>query len=601
MHKENQFKIGISNFRKLVSNDGLTADLNRLFVDKTLLIKDFLDHRNDVVLITRPRRWGKSSALSMLQHFLSKEVDELPTERLFTNLKISTYLSDINYKKYQGTHPVILVTFKDLSSDNFKSIEDKIKDRISVLYKQYGYVLQALICMDPVFKYEAESLYKADIAQFERIINKQQDQGETESALKFLSKLLRHYHGKRVFILIDEYDNAINDSFDKPEILEKLTVFFSNLFGACLKDNDSNLEKGLVTGILRVAKANIFSGLNNLTEETILDDRFSEHYGFNEKEVNELLNKSEILNKDKKEIKAWYNGYRVGNTTLYNPWSIMQCIDHNGDLEPYWANSANPKIIRDLLINKTTYKYKQKIRDLIKHKQATLSSELEKYVSYEDLQFQPEILWSLLAHTGYLTLAGGQNKMQVKLPNQEVTLLIKKYIDNWFTANSIFSDAANSLLIGDFSKFDEALKEIFSDPAYSARIFSDVGRSANSPESNRLKERVYQFLIMTELRSVNLTSNADYEVFTELENVSLGKTRPDVLVLNHKLKLCIVVEIKSSMKPHEDLSKLAEAAIMQIDRNKYGKKYQEQGYQMLYSGLAFKGDNFELTYEGKCD
>ena len=599
MHKKNQFKIGISNFRKLVSNDGLTADLNRLFVDKTLFIKDFLDHKNDVVLITRPRRWGKSSALSMLEHFLRKEVEGLPTAGLFVNLKIAKYLEDPNYKKYQGTHPVILVIFKDIKGDDFKFIETKIKDIISVLYKQYGYILQALNSMDPIFQYEAESLYKADVAQFERIVNKQQDLSETESSLKFLSKLLCVYHGKRVFILIDEYDNAINDAFDKSEVLKKLTDFFSNLFGACLKDNDANLEKGLVTGILRVAKANIFSGLNNPTEETILDYKFSEHYGFTENEVNDLLNKAGILAKDKQEIKVWYNGYMIGETTVYNPWSIMQCIDHNGDLDMYWANSANPKIIEDLLINKSSLEDKRKIRDLIKHKETILDVDLKKQVSFDDLKNQPSMIWSLLVHTGYLTLITMNNKRHVRLPNKEVSLLIKDYVDNWFIAEPFLTKTANSLLIGDFAQFEEALKKIFSDPAYSARIFSGGGSSANIPSTEKVKEFVYQFLIMTELRCVNLADNSEYEVFAELENVSIGKTRPDLLVLNHKQKLCVVGEIKVALK-NEDLKTLArDMALGQINKNQYGKAYQEQGYKLLKLGIAFKGNNFELSYEGK--
>ncbi len=596
--KKHLIKIGTSNFRKLVSTDGVTADLNRLFVDKTLFIKDFLDHSNDVVLITRPRRWGKSSALSMLQHFFSKEVECQPTARLFENLKIAKYLSDPNYNKYQGNHPVILVTFKDLKGNSFEEFKQEIAGVIAKLYREHDYLLDALK-KQIKFSFNTEETYESYKNEFITILEKKSNFSELKKSLQTLSLLLRQYYSKKVFILIDEYDNAINNSFDNPEILKELTEFFSSLFSSCLKENEDNLEKGLITGILRVAKANIFSGLNNPTEETILDYRFSEHYGFTETEVNDLLSKTSISNKQ--EIKTWYNGYIVGNNTVYNPWSIVQCIAHNGDLEPYWANSANPKIIRDLLINKTTYKYKQKIRDLIKNKQATLLSELEKYVSYEDLQSQPEILWSLLAHTGYLTVVDSQNKMQVKLPNQEVIILLKKYIDNWFTANAVLSDAANSLLVGDFIKFEEALKEIFGDPAYSARIFSDGGRFANSQESQRLKERVYQFLIMTELRCVNLTDKSDYEVFAELENVSLGKTRPDVLILNHNHEpnLCIVIEIKSSVKPNEDLKKLAGVALAQIARNQYGKTYQEQGYHILPLGIAFKGDNFELSYEGQ--
>lgn len=576
--------IGADNFRELVSTDQINIDPNKLFVDKTLFIKDFLGSSGKVLLITRPRRWGKTLVLSMLQHFLSLEVEGLPTKGLFNNLKITDFLkTDLNCQKYFGTHPVILINFKDIGGDNYAEIKTTIMDSISELYKEHSeFILQ-------------QNLTLADRNKFERILNSQCSYGELINSIKFLSRLLRTYNGKKVFILIDEYDNAINDAFDKPKTLKKLTGFFSKLFGSCLKGNDS-LEKGLITGILRVAKANIFSGLNNPTEETILDYNFSEYYGFTETEVNELLDKAGII--DKKEIKSWYNGYIIGNNTVYNPWSIMQCIAHHGALDTYWVNSANPKMIKDLLINKSSREDKQKIRNLIKYQQAILDTDLKKQVSFDDLQNNPSIVWSLLIHTGYLTLITMNDKRHVRLPNKEVALLIKDYVDNWFISHTILSKTANSLLIGDFVKFKEALREIFADPAYSARIFSGGGRAANVLAIEKAKEFMYQFLIMTELRCINLTGNSEYEVFAEIEDVSIGKTRPDLLVVNHNQKLCIVGEIKVSFKANEDLKQLAiKGALAQIDRNQYGKIYQEKyGYKILKLGIAFRGDNFELAY-----
>ncbi|MGD0466289.1 MAG: AAA family ATPase [Gammaproteobacteria bacterium] len=576
---------GTDKFRDLVSTDNINMDPNKLFMDKTLFIKDFLDSSGKVLLITRPRRWGKTLALSMLQHFLSKEVDGLPTKDLFSNLKIQQFLkTDSKYTKYFGTYPVIFVSFKDLKGQDYDSINAQIKGTIAELYREHRNLIKT------------KNVEPEEIRIYERILNKEGDDNDLSSSLKFLSELLYKHYGKNVFILIDEYDNAINNFFNKPEILEKLTDFFSNLFSSCLKGN-KYLEKGLVTGILRVAKANIFSGLNNLEEYTTLDPEFTEHYGFTESEVGILLDRVNI--KNKQEIKNWYNGYIMGGNTLYNPWSIMRCISRKGNLDKYWADSGNPQIIEDLIINKSSLEDKQKIRDLIKYKEALLKTDLKKQVSFDDLQYQPYILWSLLIHTGYLTLVKENDKRHVKLPNQEIVLLIKDYVDNWFVAEPFLSKLANSLLAGDFMKFEEALKTVFGDPAYSARIFSGGGRAANMPAVERTKEFVYQFLIMTELRCVNLTSNSEYEVFAEIEDISLGKTRPDVLVLNHKQKLCIVVEIKSSVKPNEDLKKLAGVALAQIARNQYGKKYQEQGYRILPLGISFKGDNFELSYEGQ--
>ena len=593
INNSNRLVTGIDNFRELVSTDNLQADQNKIFVDKTLFINDFLTNSGKVLLITRPRRWGKTLALSMLQHFLSKEVEGLPTKDLFNNLKITKCLeADSKCQKYFGTHPVILVSFKDLEGETFDEIKSSIEEIISDLYKEHDYLLIALQNKDPKFKYSDVSLNNCK-KKFIKIIEKEGNLAELKRSIKLLSELLNKYHGKKVFILIDEYDNAINGAINKPKLVEKLTQFFSGLFGSCLKGN-KNLEKGLVTGVLRVAKANIFSGLNNLEEYTVLDPEFSEYYGFTTKEVNLLLERVNIQNNQ--EIKDWYNGYIMGDHVLYNPWSIMRCVSRNGDLEPYWVNSANPRIIEELLINKSTLGDKIKIRNLIKHKEAILESDLKKHVSFDDLENRSEIIWSLLVHTGYLTLVTMNNKRHLRLPNKEVTLLIKDYVDNWFITQPFLTKTANSLLIGDFAQFEEALKEIFWDHAYSARIFSGGGRSANVLPIERIKEFVYQFLIMTELRCVNLAGDSECEVFAEIEDVSIGKTRPDLLILNHKQKLCIVGEIKIAYK-NEDLKTLArDVALAQIDKNQYGKRYKEQGYHILKLGIAFRGNNFELAY-----
>ena len=582
---QNLIRVGTSNFRKLVSSDGITADLNRLFIDKTLFIKDFIDHSNDVILITRPRRWGKSSILSMLQHFFTKKLDGLTTKGLFENLKIAQHLKDPKYQKYQGSYPIILITFKNLKGNNFIEIREKVQKTIAKLYRDFQYIL------------DSDLIDRSMKEIFIKILEEKGSNADLTDSLRFLTELLTKYHNNKVFVLIDEYDNAINEAFNNANLLTELTDFFSDLLGSCLKDNDSYLEKGLVTGILRVAKANIFSGLNNPTEETILDYKFSDYYGFTEEEVNKLLKQANIL--DKQAIKEWYNGYIVGNNTVYNPWSIMQCIDHNGDLDLYWVNSANPEILKDLLINKSSLEDKQKIRNLIKYKETKLETALKKQVAFEDLHNNPSIIWSLLIHTGYLTLININDKYNVRLPNKEVALLIKDYIDNWFIERPFLSKTANSLLIGDFIKFEEALKEIFSDPAYSARIFSGGGRSVKTLAIETAKEFMYQFLIMTELRCINLAGNSEIEAFAEIEDVSQGKTRPDLLVVNHKQKLCVVGEIKVSFKENENLNKIAkEIAIQQITRNNYAKLYTEKyGYKILKLGIAFRGDNFGIAYE----
>ena len=639
----------IGDFKELIENSRKTG----LFVDKSLFIQSIIDSQTDPILITRPRRWGKTINMNMLFYFfvhasqlegMGKSAEFIKQcNDLFTDLNIFTKNANVKLAKmYMRQYPAIFISFagsvddsskEDITKPDWDKIKGLIIGRIAELFAEFNYLAENLnnsiedkfnqdlskkilkykkqfnvenISEQTALKIYEETKQKQltypeqqELEKFNRIRSKKsQDDAELSDSINFLAKLLNKFHAKSVYIFIDEYDSLINKYFNQKEILDELTTTFSGIFSSFAKPTgmiNDHIQKVVFTGILRVAKANIFSGLNNLAEETILDYKFSEYYGFTEKEVNELLDQAGILNKQ--EIKSWYNGYIVGNNTVYNPWSIMQCIDHAGSLEPYWVGTANPQMLKDILINKSSREDKQKIRNLIKYQEAILDTDLKKQVSFDDLQNNPGIVWSLLIHTGYLTLITMNDKRQVRLPNKEVALLIKDYVDNWFIEQSFLSKTANSLLTGDFIKFEEALKEIFGDPAYSARIFSGGGR-VKALAVETAKEFVYQFLIMTELRCINLVGNSEYEVFAEIEDVSIGKTRPDLLVVNHKQHLCVVGEIKVAFKATEDLKKLAtKVALAQIDRNQYGKMYQEKyGYKILKLGIAFRGDNFELAY-----
>lgn len=593
MINNNPLTTGADSFRELVSTDNLQVDPKKLFVDKTLFIKDFLDSSGKVLLITRPRRWGKTLALSMLQHFLSKEVEGFPTKDLFSNLKITQFLSEFKYQKYFGTNPVILVTFKDLEGETFDEIKESIEDIISDLYSDHEYILHALQDESPNFKFGKANFNKYQNA-FIKIMDKKSNLAELKKSIKLLSELLNKYHHKKVFILIDEYDNAINGAMNNPELIVKLTKFFSGLFGSCLKGN-RNLEKGLVTGVLRVAKANIFSGLNNLSEYTLLDSRFSEYYGFTEQEVSELLAKANISNQQ--DIKNWYNGYLMGGVTIYNPWSIMQCIENKGLLQTYWANSGNPYIVKNLLIEKLPVRAREEIGVLLKRGFISLPSPIQSQISLDQINNNPAIIWSLLLHTGYLTVAGTHPDLQLRIPNEEVKILIKEQIDVWVKENPRLGDIANALLVGNMVGFEETLREVLADPAYSARIFGGGGKAAKQLEVISLKEFVYHFLIMAELRCIN-TGNDSYEVIAEPEGVSLGRTRPDLLVINHDRKLCVVIELKIVVEKKTKLMTIAkERALQQIDDNHYGKSYKERGYSLLKVGIAFRGADFEIAYK----
>lgn len=649
----------IGDFKELVENS------NGLFVDKSLFIKEIIDSKTDPLLITRPRRWGKTLNMNMLFYFfvhgeqlkgMGKNKDFIEQcDALFKDLNILKANSDLSVAKHMRQYPVIYISFS-LSGDDsnrhsnepdWEKVKIFVVHQIAALFSQFHYLaedlkkiidqksnqelnreldqkiveyknrfnVENLSDVERVKIYEEATQYRnivqsifqeqKELEKFYRLRDKKPaDDAELSESINFLTQLLYRFHGKQVYVLIDEYDSLINRYFEHQNILNKLTSTFSGIFSAFAKPTgviNDHIQKVIFTGILRVAKANIFSRLNNLQECTVLDPEFSKYYGFTEKEVNELIVKAKIT-VSPQAIRDWYNGYTIGDYTIYNPWSIMRCITRGGILEPYWVDTADPSIIRSLLVERSSIEYKINIRNLIKHNQVELKDELEKRVSFDDLISNPDIIWSILVHTGYLTLVTENDKQHVRVPNQEIKKLLRKYVDNWFTSKPMLSKAANSLLIGDLLNFKAALTEIVDSPAYSARIFSGGTKGANTASTIKLKEFIYQFLIMTELRCVTLDPKAkDYEISCEPDNVSIGKTRPDFLVINHKRKLCVIGELKVSDQKGtptpEDLEKLAEdQALTQIDHNKYAKNYENIGYQLIKVGIAFKGSNFGMAY-----
>ena len=640
----------IGDFKELVEDSKDTG----LFVDKSLLIQEIINSKKDPLLITRPRRWGKTINMNMLFYFFVhvKQLEGMDKSQefikqcndLFTDLNIFTKNANAKLaENYMRQYSVIFISFAlsgDDSSENDITKADWIKikrliiGRVAKLFAEMNYLAQNL--RDRIDNKFYEELAKKigkeeevlncklsdvdkqkirdeivinkenyqeqkDLEKFDRLsIGEPKDDAELSDSINFLAELLYKVHDKPVYILVDEYDSLINKYFDHEEILNELTKTFGGIFAAFAKPTgtiNNHIQKVIFTGILRVAKANIFSSLNNLRECTVLDQKFSEYYGFLEEEVNVLLDKAKIANRQ--GIKSWYNGYTIGQHIIYNPWSIMRCIDNNGDLEAYWVDTADRAIIRSLLVERSSVEYKIKIRNLIKNNQAELKFELEKRVSFDDLNNNQEILWSVLVHTGYLTLDYDGDKQRVRLPNEEIKRLIKKYVDNWFTAYPVLTKAANSLLIGDVLNFKEAVTSMLKNPAYSARIFSGGGRSANSEENINLKEFIFQFLIMTELRCINVDPKfKDYVVMSEPDNVSFGKTRPDFVVVNKNLHLCVVGELKVSDNKLEDLDKSASTrAIAQIEKNQYGKEYADQGFTMIKIGMVFRGGEFGFAYK----
>jgi len=338
--------IGVSNFATLVTHKDPTGN-HYLFVDKSLFIRDFISSGDEITLITRPRRFGKTINLSMLQHFFAKEVNGRPTKWLFDHLKINEYPEIM---AYQGQFPVIFLTLKEVRGQTFEIAFSRVKEIMRALFQTHRYLLD-------------ENLADEDRIFFEKILNKETTQGEYETAIQDLSRLLYQYTGKKAIILLDEYDTPLHDAYIQG-YYEDMRSFMATVFNKTFKGN-SFLHKALITGILKIAKSSLFSELNNVKDYTTLrSPRYAQYFGFTEEETNDYLDRADLPQRAH-ELKEMYNGYQIEEYTLYNPFSIVSFIDTaviygperlEEALKPYWINSGGHGLIRELAsANRYTY------------------------------------------------------------------------------------------------------------------------------------------------------------------------------------------------------------------------------------------------------
>ena len=432
---------GIDSFADLL----LESDV---FVDKSLFIQEFLEESGgQVKLITRPRRWGKCMNMDMLKRFLSIEMDAqgvpLPREqclhhKLFAGGEVIIRPMIDSVKQlaplklaqqhphlingYQGQYPVISIGLKDVLGSSYEEILAGIRTQVINLYAEYGF-------LDPYIQAEEPTLRKAEKQQLDRYFSGETTPDDLKSSLYFLSKILCKHFGKRVYILIDEYDTPINNAFielkDSPEELRKVLKLFQGLFGTTFKSNPY-LEKGLVTGILRVAKANLFSSLNNVREYTLFDKHFATSYGFTQEEVNQLFSQVSTST-TLEEVKYWYNGYKFGDQVLYNPWSIMCCLETEGVLDTYWIDSGGTQLVDEAPLADDIQK---QLQQLIAREQ--IDSFITKRISFEDVASSID-LHSLLLFAGYLnadSITPGDNddtkKCKLSIPNHEVRCIYER-------------------------------------------------------------------------------------------------------------------------------------------------------------------------------
>ena len=390
--KKKGLAIGNSDFKEIIQENGY-------YVDKTKFIEDLLEDLSKVKLFTRPRRFGKTLNLSMLKYFFDVRNAE-ENRKLFDNL----YISKSEYMENQGQNPVILISLRNAEAENWEDSFFNIKNLISSLYDNFEYI--------------SSNLKKRDLVEFENIWFKK-DNADWENSLKNLSRYLYEYYGKKVIILIDEYDTPMTSAWNEG-YYEKSRRFFKSFYSNTLKDNEY-LQFAVVTGILRVAKEGIFSGLNNLKTYTVLNNKYAESFGLIETEVKNAL-EYYGLEQNIEKVRKWYNGYKFGNIQIYNPWSIINYLDEK-EINVYWINTSDNRLIHSAIENADKDLFDE-LKDLFNN---GTTEQMVMASSNMDRLKDPQEVWQLLLFGGYLTVEEkiAMNEYALKLPNYEVKTFFK--------------------------------------------------------------------------------------------------------------------------------------------------------------------------------
>ena len=526
---------GISDFKTLIEN-------NYYYVDKTPFISEVGKNVGKTLLFTRPRRFGKTLNMSMLKYFFDIRGAE-ENKNLFKNLKIE----ETSYFKNQGKFPVIFISMKDIKGLTWEETLKKIKELIKDLYSEFIFLRESL-----------DFIKQKDFDKIALMENN----GNFENSLKYLATFLKEYYNKKVIVLIDEYDAPLVSAY-KYGYYKEAKNFFSNLYGSVLKDNTS-LQIGVVTGIIRVVRAGIFSDLNNLSEHSILDKEYDEYFGFLEEEVTKALKYYEIDYK-LDEVHSWYNGYRFGDIKVYNPWSILKFLSQK-EFKSYWIDTSDNYLIKDILKSADRETFDKLNHLLLGEKveeEITGKSTLQEVLEAHDL-------WELLLFSGYLTI---DKKIEddiytIKIPNNEVRKFFKdSFIEISFGTNLTFKRLINSLLNNEIEKFENSLQEVL----LKYMSFYDVSSL----------EKVYHSFIL----GLIIYLEGKYHINSNGES---GLGRYDIIIepLNKNLR-GFILEFKVA-DSKEALETKVEEALQQIEDKKYYLELEKRKIKNIsFLGIAF--------------
>ncbi len=420
MEKIKPIPIGVEFYKEMI-------DKGYYYVDKTLLIRDLLEQKNKVTLFTRPRRFGKTLAQTMLRTFFEEEIMPDGTvadnSKYFQGKKIMG--AGEEYTKHLGQYPVIFMSLKSAKQPTFEMSTEKLQEALVKEYKRHRYLL------------DSDNISEEDKERYHSILKMNVGLSAYATALQFLSECLEQYHGQKVIILLDEYDVPLENAYFNG-FYDEMVSFIRSLFESALKTNGS-LEFAVITGCLRISRESIFTGLNNLKVVSVLDEGYAEYFGFTQEEADNFLKVYNIPDR-RDELKEWYDGYLFGNTEVYNPWSVINyvydIVHRNTEFpKPYWSNTSSNSIIREL-IEKADDKTKQELEELIAG--GTIEKPVHEDITYEDIYRSQDNLWNFLFFTGYLkTVEKSFREQQIYLsmtiPNDEILYVYKNKVREWFT------------------------------------------------------------------------------------------------------------------------------------------------------------------------
>ena len=536
--------VGIEDFRKII-REGC------YYFDKTNYIEELLKDKTVIKLFTRPRRFGKTLNMSTLKYFFDiKNAEE--NRKLFKDL----YIEKSEYFKEQGQYPVIFITLKDLKKNTWEEMNFEIKELLRNLYDEFNFI--------------RDTLSISDLREFNKIWLKEED-ANYDSSLLNLTKYLYNYYKKEVVLLIDEYDSPLITANQRGYYKDSIN-FFRNFLSLALKTN-SYLKIGVLTGIVQVAKEGIFSGLNNVRTYNILGDKFETFFGLSEEEVEEALKYFEMTY-EIEEVKRWYDGYKFGNSEVYNPWSIINYLADRG-LQTYWVNTSDNALIYDNLRNSTVDVFNN-LQTLFEGKE--IKKEISPFFTFEELS-KFDGIWQLMAYNGYLKISEklSNDEYMLKIPNYEIQTFFKKgFIDKFLVSGNYFNPMMDALLDGNIEEFERRLQNIF---------------LVNTSFYDLKGEKVYHSLFLGML----IWLRDKYEVKSNGER---GHGRYDAMLIPlDKVRPAYVFEFKVS-KTIKALNAKAEEALEQIKEKQYDVGLKDLGITKIYRiGIAFKGKNVKVKYE----